>query len=125
MVEVKSLLDSYGVWYEAVVGKDSNKEANDRYKLFNNSKFRKIITQRLGEEYLKQGLINRHTEFNFALAAGNIHSAADELKISKYFTKRGWKLFLPKHIKEKMRQLSEKGYEDDVLTIAAKLTLRD
>jgi hypothetical protein len=122
LVEVKSFLDSYGVRYRSVAGK--NKKHKNRYKLFTDSKFREVVTERLHEEYLKQGLINEKTKINYALAAGNIHSLADESKIREYFSKpgRGWKLFSPKDIKDKIKKFSEKGWDDNVVTMTAKLT---
>jgi len=121
LIEVKSLLDSYGVWYEAVSGDD--KKFAKRYRLFTDSKYRKVVTNRLREAYLKQGLINQHTTINYGLAAGNIH-LGNELPIREYFLRKGWKLFTPQQIKEKVRQLSTKGWEDDVITMTAKLILK-
>ena len=122
LVEVKSLLDSYGVYFEAV--SDEKDKLAERYRLFTNSKFREVVTKSLREEYLKQGLINESTKINYALAAGNIHSSYDEAKINNYFSERGWKLFSPKRIKEKIKELSQKGWEDNLVTITAKLILR-
>jgi len=123
LIEVKSLLDSYGVWFEAVSGED--RKFAGRYRLFTNSKFRDIVTKRLREEYLEQGLINEKTKINYALAAGKIHSSWDESKISDHFSRRGWKLFSPKEIKEKVVELSEKGWEDNLVTMTAKLILKE
>ncbi len=123
LIEVKSLLDSYGVYFEAV--SDEKDELAERYRLFTNSKFREIVTKRLREEYLKQGLINEDTKINYALAAGNIHSLTAESKISDYFSQKGWKLFTPGQIKDKIKELSQKGWEDNLVTITAKLILRE
>ena len=82
LVEVKSYLDSPGVWSEAVAGKDTD-YYNKRYKLFNNDKYRKIVTERLFEQYLGQGLINKRTKVNYALAAGKIYPSAEPL-LEKY-----------------------------------------
>ena len=122
LVEVKSYLDSYGVYYEAVC--TSTDELSNRYKLFTNNIFRDIVTQRLREQYLEKGLIKSDTKINYGLAAGNIHSG-NEVSIDKYFGKRGWKLFTPKMIKDKIRELARKGYEDNLATVTAKLILRD
>jgi Holliday junction resolvase-like predicted endonuclease len=81
LVEVKSLLDSYGVHFEAVSG--INQKEGERYKLFTNDLFRQIITDRLKEEYLQLGLINNATKIKYALAAGKIHPKQDEAIISK------------------------------------------
>ena len=121
LIEVKSLLDSYGIYFEAV--SDDKDELAKRYRLFTDSKFRTVVTNRLREAYLRQGLINERTTINYGLAAGNIHSG-NEPQISEYFSKKGWKLFTPEQIKGKVRQLSTKGWEDDLITMTAKLILR-
>ncbi len=126
LVEVKSLLDSYGVYYEAVSGEvsDTYKKDAKGYKLFNDGRFREIATDRLKEEFLDQGLINKRTKINYALAAGNIHSPADESKIRGYFSDKGWKLFSPEDIKDVIKRLSKKGWEDNQIIMTAKLILR-
>jgi hypothetical protein len=121
LLEVKSLLGSYGVHFEAVTGKDT--EDAKRYKLFTNSRFRQILTRQLKKEYIDQGLIKQNTTIRYGLAAGHIHSG-DEPKIVQHFSKKGWIIFTPAQIKEKVRRLSEKGWEDDLVTMTAKLTLK-
>ena len=121
LLEVKSLLGSYGVHFDAVSGKD--KEEGKRYKLFTNAKFIKAVTTQLRKEYLDQGLITQDTKISYGLAAGHIHSA-DEAKIAEYFAEKGWTLFTPTKIKESVRQLSEKGWEDDLVTMTSKLVLK-
>jgi len=121
LVEVKSLLDSYGVHYEAVSGID--KRDGKGYKLFNWDLFREIITDRLCEEYLDRKLINKKTKVNYALAAGHIKSQWDEDKIIEYFSNplKKWKLFSPKDIKAKIKNLSGKGWEDNIIIMTSKL----
>jgi superfamily II RNA helicase len=109
------------VWYEAVSG-DDKKFAN-RYRLLTDSKYRKVVTNRFREAYLKQGLINEQTIINYGLAAGHIHSG-NEPHIREYFLKKRWKLFTPEQIKERVKQLSTKGWEDDLVTMTAKLILK-
>jgi len=123
LVEVKSYLDSPGVWYEAVAGKDKE-YYNNRYRLFNNPKYRKIVTERLLEQFFEQGLINKRTKINYALAAGKIYPNAEPL-LKKHFVDNGWLLYTPSKIKQKVRELSDKGWEDNIATITAKLLLRD
>ena len=126
LIEVKSLLDSYGVYFDAVSGEvpDAYKRDAKRYRLFNDSKFREIVTERLKEEFLQKGLINKKTKINYALAAGHIHYPEDEQRIRDYFLKQKekWILFSPKDIKDKIKKLSEKGWEDNLVTMTAKLT---
>lgn len=118
LIEAKSYLDSYGVWLEAVTGQDV--EAGERYKLFTNEIFREIITRRLSEEYIERGLINSKTKINYALAVGHIHQG-NEQSIVEHFQKNGWKLFTPNRIKDYLKQLASKGWEDDLVTMASKL----
>jgi len=124
LVEVKSLLDSYGVHYEAVSGIDERDR--DGYKLFWWDLYREIITERLREEYLDRKLINKKTKINYALAAGHIHSPENEQSksIRDYFLKQKekWILFSPKDIKDKIKKLSRKGWEDNIIIMTSKLT---
>ena len=122
LIEVKSYLDSYGVYYEAV--SDEEDHLASRYRLFTNGEFRKIVTERLREEYLEQGLIKETTKINYALAAGHIHSSEDESRIRGYFLsqKEKWILFSSKQIKDKIKELAEKGWEDSLVVMTAKLT---
>jgi len=121
LVEAKSFLDSPGVRFFGISGQDP-KDAK-RYKLFTNSKLREVVTRQLRREYLNGGLIKDDTKISYGLAAGHIH-AGDEPKIAEYFSKNGWKLFTPKMIKEKVKALSRRGWEDDLVTMTAKLILK-
>ena len=127
LIEVKSLLDSYGVYFGAVSGEDKSPRGQQdakRYRLFTDRNFREVITAKLREEYLKQGLINENTKINYALAAGHIHSVDDESRIRDHFSREGWKLFAPGEIKECIKELSKRGWEDNLVTITAKLILK-
>jgi len=127
LIEVKSFLDSQGVYFgDDDIGKfRSGSWAAKRYRLFADEKFRKIVTKRLKEDYLQRGLINRKTKINYALAVGKFYSPNDEPITKAFFTRKGWELFTPKQIKGKIKELSQKGWEDNLLTVAAKLIMRD
>jgi len=121
LVEAKSFLDSPGVRFSGISGQDP--KYAKRYKLFTSSRLREVVTRRLREEYLNGGLIKDDTKINYGLAAGHIYFG-DEPKIAEYFSQRKWKLFTPKQIKEKVKQLSKRGWEDDLVTMTAKLILK-
>lgn len=123
LVEVKSLLDSYGVWYEAVAGTDPKKERTRGYRLFWDSEYREVISQRLREEYFKRGLINETTRIMYALAAGKMRSS-EEAAIRAYFeaSERNFRLFTPTDIKDMVKNFSSKGWEDNLVVMTAKLT---
>ncbi len=124
LIEVKSYLDSQGVYWENVCDEKGEYNYAKRYRLLNNKKFRTVVTKRLRQEFLKQGLINEKTKINCALAAGKFHSLRDEGKIEEYFSKRGrdWKLFSPTDIKNRIKKLADKGWEDNLVIMTAKLT---
>lgn len=118
LVEAKSYLDSYGVYYEAIT--DPSDKSAARYKLFTNDVFRQIVTDRLKEQYQKRGLIEGNVGVNYGLAAGNIHQG-NEKPIADYFHQKGWKLITPNQIRNFIEQLVTKGWEDDLVTMTAKL----
>lgn len=126
LVEVKSFLDSQGVYFgENAIGEFKKKDswASRRYRLFADSTFREVVTKKLKEEFLQKGLINDKTKINYALAVGKFYSSS-EPDTKAFFLKKGWKLFTPQQIKEKIKELAEKGWEDNLATITAKLILR-
>lgn len=122
LIEAKSYLDSSGVRFDDVTGE--NQDAAKRYRLFTNPRFREIVTKKVQEDYLEQGLINAGTRINYALAAGNVY-ANDEARIQDYFQKNGWLFVSPQQIKEKIKKLAAKGWEDSLITITAKLILKN
>jgi len=126
LVEVKSFLDSQGVYFgHSAIGEFPPDEwATKRYRLFADRTFREVVTKRLREEFLEKGLINERTRINYALAVGKFYSPKDGADTKAFFEEKGWKLFTPQEIKEKIRELAGKGWEDNLATITAKLILR-
>jgi len=126
LVEVKSFLDSQGVYFgDKAIGQfESDSWAAKRYRLFANSTFREVVTKRLREEFLEKGLINEKTRINYALAVGKFYSQKDGSDTKAFFEEKGWKLFTPKEIREKIKELAGKGWEDNLATITAKLIIR-
>ena len=121
LLEVKSYLDSPGVKFEHLA--QETKIPEGRYKLFTCANYRKIITNRIMKEFIDKGLINQKTKVRYSLATGKIYSN-NEQRIKDLFKKKGWILFEPKYIKDKIISLSTKGYEDNAVTITAKLILK-
>ena len=117
LIEVKSFLDSPGVRFSGISQKSR------RYRLLTDETFQEIVTERLREGYLAKGLINEKTRLKYALAAGKIYPN-EENQVREFCMKKGWMLISPDDIKTTIRELAEKGWEDNVVTIAAKLILR-
>ena len=126
MIEAKSYLDSQGVYF----GDDNIGEFNPkkntwkRYRLLTHSTFQRIVSKRLKEEYSDKGLINKSTKLKYGLAVGKFYSKNDVPETITYFKKRRWLLITPDQIKEHIRELSEKGWEDNHVIMTAKLLLR-
>ena len=118
LVEAKSYLDSYGVYYEAIA--DSTDAGAARYKLFTSDIFQKIVTEALVDQYLGCGLIKKKVKVIYGLAAGKIHKG-NEKPIADYFRKNKWILITPEQLRNFVEQCATKGWEDDVVTITAKL----
>jgi hypothetical protein len=123
LVEVKSFLDSQGVYFghKAIGEFPPNEWATKRYRLFADSTFQEVVTKRLKEQFLEDGLINDKTRINYALAVGKFYPNS-ESDTKAVFLEKGWRLFTPQQIKVKIRELANKGYEDSLVTITAKLT---
>lgn len=118
IIEARSSLDSKGVRLSSIRG--NNERAKKRYKLFNNKKYRNMISRKLRKEFLSNGLINKETKINYGLAAGNVYKP-DEDNIKKYFERKEWKYFSPNDIKETLKNYSSRSYENDVVVITAKI----
>lgn len=118
LIKAKSYLDSYGVYYEAIA--DPKDEGAARYKLFTNDTFKRIVTEKLIEQYMKCGLIRDKVKVNYGLAAGNIHKGHKK-SIADYFRKNKWMLITPEQLREFVEQCATRGWEDDVVTMTAKL----
>lgn len=121
LVECKSLLDSKGIRFNSLIGK--NQKFKSKYKLFNSSLYRNRLTKIIRMQYIKSGLINDQTTINYALAAGKIYSK-DKVKFDVYFKKRGWLFFSPNEIKDSIVEYSKKSYENDLIVMLTKLILR-
>lgn len=123
LIEVKSYLDSQGVWFgdDSIGEFETDSWSEKRYRLLANRTFQEIVTKRLKEQFMKEGLINSKTKVNYALAVGKFYPNS-ELDTKAYFSKKGWVLITPPQIKEKIRSLSKKGWEDNPVVMTAKLT---
>ena len=121
LLEVKSYLDSPGVNYNHVAIEQS--EQTGRYKLLTAKKYRDVLAKRLHEDWCESGHVNPKTRISFGLIAGRVYQNK-ELEMQKYFDQKGWLFWGPSLIKKKILMLAEKGYENNAVTIAAKILTR-
>lgn len=117
-VECKSYLDSHGVQMAAFDG--SNSKFAKRFRIFTNQTFREIVTGRLVEQLIEEGCALSGASVEHWLVAGKIaHKSATP--VADHFAANGWRLIDREWIRASLQAVSKEGYEDDVVTMAAKL----
>ncbi len=120
-IEAKSYLDSSGVSLKDL--EEDHKIPEGRYKLFTCKNYREIVFSKLKSQLLEAKQINNETEISLGLVAGNIHKNQNE-EMSLFFKEKGWLFWGPLDIKERVKELSDKGYENNPYIITAKVLLR-
>lgn len=119
VLECKSYLDSGGVFYKHVCGP----AAHTRYKLFTEPLLRKVVLDRLIEQFVEAGFCASNPIIELGLAAGKIPSS-DLKQIHEYFKAEGWALWDNGYLKKELELLSKSGYENTVTAVVSKLLLR-
>lgn len=117
-VECKSYLDSTGVHISAFDG--TNGKFAKRFRVFTNPTFRSVVSQRLLEQLLADGLIRPKAKLHYWLVAGRIAGGCQE-SVPAHFAANGWTLRDRAWIRTSLQAIAKEGYEDDVVTMAAKL----
>jgi hypothetical protein len=117
VVECKSYLDSVGVRAAAFDGTSPLYAKN--YKLFNEPKLRQVVFRRLQRQLTATGACRKIPKVHLALAAGKIRNEADRKAIRARFKKHGWEL------RQRLQQMSQGRYENQISAVVAKLLLRD
>jgi len=120
IVECKSFLDSPGVECGAFDGSNPAKEK--RYKLFCDSKLRRVVLGRLQRQLVIAGFCAPRPSVKLCLAAGKIRG--DEAWLRSHFDRKGWLLYGPEQIRKELAQLADAGYENSVAAIVTKILLR-
>lgn len=119
VVECKSFLDSFGVRASEFL--DSDVPTKGRYKLFNEAKLREVVFKRLQAQLVNEGLVLPTSSISLAMAVGKFKSASDREDLRERFRSRDWQLIDDLLLRKWALELSERGYEDNVATIVAKL----
>jgi len=117
-LEAKSLIDSNGVDCKDVFCNDN--EQKGRYKILTSENYQNIVSKRLHNDWFNKGLINEKTVICFGLIAGKVYKN-EEKKLRDYFNEKKWFFWGPTEIKERIEKLANKGYENNEVTITAKL----
>jgi hypothetical protein len=121
VVECKSYIDYGGVKASAFdAGKSTD---HDRFKLFNDPKLRAVVFNRLRLQLAECGACRPNAKVRLALACGKIQEKSRE-PLRKHFASHGWQLFDEKWLHDQLTKMSQRGYEDQVSAIVAKLLLK-
>jgi hypothetical protein len=123
VVECKSYLDSRGVALRAFNGNDER--FAERFKLFGDEQLRNVVFGRLCKQFATSGACRPDPAVKLCLACGRIASGADREGLHKHFTERGWELWDEPWLRQRLQAMSERGYENQVSAVVAKLLLRD
>jgi len=122
VVECKSYLDSRGVALRAFDGSDA--KSAERYKLFSDDNLRAVVLDRLRKQLAECGACAPNANVKLSLASGRIATTADRKGLHEHFAENGWELWDEKWLKHKLQLMSERGYENQVSAVVAKLLLR-
>jgi hypothetical protein len=122
IVECKSYMDSTGVRATAFDG--SNPEHSKRYKLFNEPELRRVVFNRLCQQFTGSGACREKPQVRLALACGKIRNEADRKAIRAHFEAQGWDLWDEPWLRDHLKRMAEQGYENQVSAVVAKLLLR-
>lgn len=121
-VECKSYLDSRGVKLQSLTGEDES--TSKYYKTFTWPEYRKIVTAELVRQLVSTNRTRPNPTVRYCLVTGKIATEADRAGIKALFDENGWLLYDEHWIKQGLVKLVDKGYENDVAVIVAKLFAR-
>ena|SRR5947209_54049 len=121
VVECKSYLDSPGV---KLKGFDANDKNSVRYKLFNKPQLREVVFGRLRQQFVESGACLPDATVQLCLACGRIASPADREGLKARFAAEGWELWDEPWLRQRLKEMSDGGYENQVSAVVAKLLLR-
>jgi hypothetical protein len=122
VVECKSYMDSFGVRMDHFeCGPDAD---SDKFKMLNRPTLREVVTRSLVSQLRAEGLLLKaDPTVRYFLVAGRIYSDHED-RIRAHFKSNGWTLVGPAEIAEGVRKFADRGYENDLITIVAKILER-
>ena len=120
-LEAKSYFDSPGVKIAELMA--SHDVPEGRYKLFTSERYRTIVFSRLLEDLVACGMANAKTKISLGLAAGNVYQGQSEA-LRDLMNKQSWIFWSPEDVKDKVKALAARGYENDPTIITAKILMR-
>ena len=121
VIEAKSYFDSPGVKIAELM--ERHDVPDGRYKLFTCENYRNVVFARLHQDLLEQGLVKDDCNYKLGLVAGNVYQNKS-IDIAEYFQVNEWFFWSPEMIKEKVNNLAHIGYENNTVTLTAKILMR-
>lgn len=70
------------------------------------------------------GACGNAPKIQLSLAAGKVRNDADRAAIHAYFEEQGWELWDEAWLRDRLRHMSQQGYENQVSAVVSKLLLR-
>jgi hypothetical protein len=95
----------------------------DRYKLFNDANLRGVVFNRLRLQLAECGACRPDANVRLSLACGKVRDR-DRDWLRQHFKAQGWELWDEPWLRERLKLMSERGYENQVSAVVAKLLLR-
>lgn len=120
-LEAKSYLDSPGVRVDEL--REQHDIPEGRYKLFTCQNYREIVFRRLTQDLVAAGMADARTEITLGLVAGNVYQRRSG-ELRALFEERGWFFWSPEDVRDKVKALAAKDYENEPSIITAKILMR-
>lgn len=120
VIECKSYLDSLGV---QASGFQQGSKNSERYKLFNDPVLRRTVINRLRRQFYEVGACPQRPSVRLGLACGKIKDS-NRSWIKRHFKNKGWDLWDEVWLRDRLKKLAARGYENQVSAVVAKLLLR-
>jgi len=119
-IECKSYLDSRGVSASAVMGESDA----STYKLFREETLRNVVFRRLAAQLAEAGTTLPNPKVTLCLATGLVKSGKDRDALKAHFSSKEWKLFDEPWLRQSLKDLSDRSYQNSVASIVAKILCR-
>jgi hypothetical protein len=123
--EVKSFLNSPGVRLEDLQREHEVQEG--RYKLFTSRGYREVVLARLKQDLISHGMADSNTKVKLGLAAGKVYQKKSEPPLTQsnlmrvHLENNGFVFWSPEDIRNRVKALAHRAYENDPVIIAAKI----
>lgn len=117
-LEVKSLLDSFGVRISDLTQR--HEVMTGHYKLFTCENYRNVVFARLKKDLIEKKMIDEDVSIRLGLAAGKVYQGKIA-EVRSFLESKGWFFWSPRDIYQRIKNLPDCGYENEPAIITAKI----